>query len=224
MTWVDSLRPLFDGGNDATRNAHIGLDDDRLHTRRAKKRRMLHMLHVANAAKHLDRLPDNGETFHGVMRGNYNGWDLVPAVLQLAAPVTIAELNVATLGFNKQNAHELIQLIDAGSIDRVTFICSCYYKSNEGEVYDWLAGELTKRGHRIASIRCHAKILCMELSDGRCIVNESSANLRSCRNIEQFTMTHDRDLLEFHRQWMAEVMPRVDDGPIASRGRPTAMG
>ena len=24
MTWVDSLRPLFDGGNDATRNAHIG--------------------------------------------------------------------------------------------------------------------------------------------------------------------------------------------------------
>ena len=60
--------------------------------------------------------------------------------------------------------------------------------------------------------------------DGRCIVNESSANLRSCRNIEQFTMTHDRDLLEFHRQWMAEVMPRVDDGPIASRGRPTAMG
>ena len=90
MTWVDSLRPLFDGGNDATRNAHIGLDDDRLHTRRAKKRRMLHMLHVANAAKHLDRLPDNGETFHGVMRGNYNGWDLVPAVLeQVDVPVVV---------------------------------------------------------------------------------------------------------------------------------------
>ena len=73
-------------------------------------------------------------------------------------------------------------------------------------IYDALAESLTARGHRIAAIRCHAKILAMELTDGRCLVVESSANLRSCRNIEQFTMTHDADLLLFHREWMREVL------------------
>jgi hypothetical protein len=69
-----------------------------------------------------------------------------------------------------------------------------------------LAEALHRRGHSIAAIRCHAKILLMELTDGRHIVVESSANLRSCRNIEQFTMTDDHDLLLFHRGWMLELL------------------
>jgi len=46
----------------------------------------------------------------------------------------------------------------------------------------------------------------MELTDGRCVVVESSANLRSCRNIEQFTMSHDRALLQFRRSWMLGLL------------------
>ena len=76
-------------------------------------------------------------------------------------------------------------------------------------MYDSLAEALTTRGHQIAAIRCHAKILLMELTDGRCFVVESSANLRSCRNIEQFTMTHDEDLLRFHQAWMTDVLKDV---------------
>ena len=39
MTWVDSLNPLFPTDSADTRNAHIELDRDLTHTRRAKKRR-----------------------------------------------------------------------------------------------------------------------------------------------------------------------------------------
>jgi len=215
MTWTDNLQtldpsPMFPTATDDTRRADIGLDDDLKRITKNERRKMLHMLHVSNAAKHLERLPEAGETFHCIMRGNYNGWDLVPAVLQLAAPARIAELHVATLGFNAQNADELIQLIDAGSIGRCTFICSVYYKSMKdgAPVYDGLAQALTERGHQIAAIRCHAKILLFELTDGRCLAVESSANLRSCRNIEQFTMTHDGDLLAFHRGWMTDLLNR----------------
>ena len=35
----------------------------------------------------------------------------------------------------------------------------------------------------------------MELMDGRCVVIETGANLRSCRNIEQFAIAVDRELL-----------------------------
>ena len=200
--------PMFPSEAQDTRDARIGLDVDLKHVSRPERRRMLHMLHVANAAKALDRLPEPGETYPVVMRGNYNGWDIVPAVLRLAAPATIAELNISTLSFNEQNATELIELLDAGQIGRCTFLCSVYYRSMKdgAPVYEGLAEALTTRCHHIAAIRCHAKILAMELIDGRCLVVESSANLRSCRNIEQFTMTHDADLLRFHRGWMTALL------------------
>lgn len=44
--------------------------------------------------------------------------------------------------------------------------------------------ELVRRGHRCVAVRSHAKILLFEMSDGRSFAWESSANLRSCKNVE----------------------------------------
>lgn len=216
MIWDDlptfdmtGVKPFYDDQAASARNQAVALTEDLRHSRVATKHEQLHMLHVANAAKHLGRLPAAGETFHCIMRGNYNGWDLVPAILRLAAPATIARLHVATLGFNQRNAGELIQLLDAGSIGRVAFICSCYYRTVEADVFDFLHAELARRGHCVVAIRSHAKILLFEMSDGAAYVLESSANLRSCRNIEQFTLTHDAALLQFHRSWMAQIIQEV---------------
>ena len=210
--WIAQLevldaQPLFPSEADATRDATIGIDVDLKHVSRPERRRMMHMLNVANAAKALDRLPDQGETFHVVMRGNYHGWDLVPAVLRLAAPATIRELNIATLGFSASNSSELIRLLDSGQVGRCSFICSVYYRSMKdgAPVYDALAQALTSRGHQICAIRSHCKIIAMEMDGGDCYVIESSANLRSCRNLEQFTMSNDRALLEFHRGWQTTL-------------------
>jgi len=52
----------------------------------------------------------------------------------------------------------------------------------------------------------HAKLLLMQLVDGRAYVVESSANLRSCSSIEQIVMIHDNALFDFHRQWVNEIM------------------
>lgn len=202
----DSVKPLFEAESQTARNVAIDLPADVKLLRRSAKRQMLHLMHVANAAQHLGELPANGESLHCVMKGNYHAWDLVPAILQLAAPATITRLLVATLGFNKSNAAELIELYDAGQIKAVDFICSCYFKSTcEGE-FEFLHAALTARGQRIAAVRSHAKILGFELSDGRALVIESSANLRSCRNVEQFSLTHDRELLEFHRSWIDQLL------------------
>ncbi len=207
---LDGLPEVFPSAGGEVRNARIGLDGERKHVRTASGRRHLDMLSIANAAKCLDTLPLEGQTYHIVMAGNFAGWDFVPAVLRLAVPATIRELNVATLGFNSRNAAELIALLDAGQVERCTFIASVYYKSNEPQVWDGLTTALTTRGQRILAARCHAKILLMQLTDGRHIVIESSANLRSCRNIEQCTITHDADLLRFHRAWMMQLLSKGD--------------
>ena len=128
------------------------------------------------------------------------------------------ELYIATLGFNRDNAAELLRLIDAGQVGQVRFLCSTYYANTDGEVVTWLQGELrARKAGRLLAIRNHAKILLMGLSDGTYLVNESSANLRSCRNIEQFSLSNDADLYAFHKRWMDHVFSGESD---KADGRP----
>lgn len=68
-----------------------------------------------------------------------------------------------------------------------------------------LKAGLDRRRQRVAAARTHAKIIGMRMADGRAFVIESSANLRSCRNIEQFVMTQSRSLFDFHEGWMNDV-------------------
>jgi hypothetical protein len=204
---LDELRPFFDelAGHevDAARQWH----GDRKHISRrtADKRVMLDARRLQNALEHIGRLPEAGEAFHLVTAKQYSLWHVTKATLQMAAPSTISYLGVATLGFSRQNLEELLQLLDGGQIGKVDFLFSVYFKSNEREICERLAHELTIRDHRVVAMLTHAKVLLIELTDGRAYVAESSANLRSCASIEQITFTHDRSLFDFHRQWISDI-------------------
>src|SRR5262245_61962979 len=211
---LTDMQMLYDASPEAARarNVAIGLPTDLKHERRAAKGRTLNLLHVANAAKHLERLPVPGEAFHVITKGNYSQWDLVPAVLQLAGE-KIVELNMATLGFSRSNIEALAGLLDSGAIGSCSFICSAFFRSVDRDAFDFMHAALSSRGQRVASIRSHAKIPLFQLADGRNIVVESSANLRSCHNVEQFCMIHDRELLAFHKQWMDTLLKGVKNAP-----------
>ena len=203
---VEQLRPFFcelAGEEEDAGRQWVG---DRRHVRRTDKRVMLDARRLQNAVAHIGRLPEPGEAFHLVTAKRYSLWNIIQATLQLASPATIAYLGVATLGFSKQNLDELLAEIDAGRIGKVNFLFSVYFKSNERESCERLAHELTTRGHRVVAMLTHAKVLLMQLTDGRAFVVESSANLRSCSSIEQITITADRGLFAFHRTWIDEVM------------------
>lgn len=176
------------------------------HRTRGTRRTCKQLLHVANAAHAIDRLPDPDEAVHIVMAGNFNAWDIVPACIKLAG-VGIDSLAVATLGFNKRNADELLGLIDEAQVGSVAFLCSCYFRDANGREFTHLADGLEERGQQIAATRSHAKVMAMRFTDGRCVTTESSANLRSCRNLEQMTLHGSPDLHDFHANWIGEQMP-----------------
>jgi len=203
---LDGLKPFFDELAGHENDAARGWVGDRRHLRRTDKRILLDARRVADALEHIGRLPEPNEAFHLVTAKRYSLWNVVQAVLQLAAPVTVAYFGVATLGFSKQNLEELLDLLDRGQIGRVDFLFSVYFKSNEKEICQRLAHELTTRGHRVVAMLTHAKIMLLELTDGRQFVVESSANLRSCAGIEQIMLTNDAALFAFHRQWLCDVM------------------
>lgn len=206
--WADALKSIADpkpfrmNGEvvQSSPNVKIGLRSNLKHERRSK-----HEMQIENAVRHLERLPKAGWSYHCLMRGDYNGWEIVPAVVRLAKPARIEELWVATLGFNERNSKELLELLDAGEVGKVSFICSHYFKATSADIFNPLEKALRSRGQRILAMRCHAKLLLFSLSDGRRLVVESSANLRSCHNIEQFSLTNDSGLYDFHAGWMNEM-------------------
>jgi hypothetical protein len=181
----------------------LDLKSSNLHLRtRTKRRYFLDLSKINHAAAQIRSLPRNDETLHCVMGGDFNGWDLVPAIHKLARR-SIEELYVTTLGFNQNNNSQLCSLIDDGTISRVTVICSDYFRDSSRDLFLSSRHELERRGQRLISSRNHSKILL--LLAGAHYVVESSANLRSCNNLEQFCLTNSRPLYEFHRTWIEHV-------------------
>lgn len=172
---------------------------------KARRRELLNLLRVRNAAKHLDHLPASGCTIHGIMRGNYSFCDLIPAAISLIAPARFEYVAATTLGFSRKAALQLIDLVDAGHVARIDFVCADFFEKADAEICQFAREELTRRGSRFTAARCHAKIILFAATDGSRYVSESSANIRACRSIEQFALTNDPELFEFHRQWIDEV-------------------
>jgi hypothetical protein len=207
---LDALAPFYDELKGHEVDAARDFGEDRKHVRRSEKRVMLDARRLTNALTHIGRLPEPNQSYHLVSKGAYSLWHVIKATLQFASPATIAHLRVATLGFSKDNLEQLLRLLDEKQIGRVGFLYSVYFKSNEREICERLAYELTSRGHQVVAMLQHAKVLTIELSDGRALAVESSANLRSCASLEQITITHDRALHDFHAQWMDEVLAGGD--------------
>jgi hypothetical protein len=149
------------------------------------------------------------ESLHVICRGNFPLWSIVPATLTLANPAIIDSLHIATLGFSHQNAADLLALMDAGQVREVGIVASCYFEKQNPSEFRVMAEGLHDRGQRIVALRSHAKIIAMALSDGRRFTVESSANLRSCRNIEQITFTQSPALHDFHAGWIASVIDQA---------------
>jgi hypothetical protein len=100
----------------------------------------------------------------------------------------------------------MCELHDAGKIGSIRLLCSHYFASTSGPIYEFAVEQFASRpSAHFLSIRTHAKMLLMAFADGRKIVIESSANLRSCKNIEQASIFADAELYQFHRDWIDQL-------------------
>jgi len=159
-----------------------------------------------DAAESIGHIPGPDEAIHLAVSGRFALWHVVPAVLKLSGQ-PIDELIIATLGFSKRNISALCELLDAGQIGCVHLLASHYFKGTSNEIYthaEKLFADRPDKAH-FRSLRTHAKVLLFRLSDRRTITVESSANLRSCKNIEQMTLIGDPALHAFHRGWILDL-------------------
>jgi hypothetical protein len=190
-----------------TAGAELGIGHRQRIVTKSTRRKFYDLRHVPNAVALIGELPKAGETIHAIMAGDFAAWDLIPAVHSLLGCM-IEELHVATLGFNAANNQHLCDLIDAGHIRRAAIVCSQYFEKANADVFQAARVRLEQRGQRIAATRCHAKLILIAPAGRRDRYTvESSANLRSCQNLEQFALSNDAKLYEFHKTWIESLLP-----------------
>lgn len=158
-----------------------------------------------SAAEAIVALPGPAEVLHLAIGGRFALFDFIPAVLSMTGR-KIDELRICTLGFSRRNIDALCSLIDSGQIRGVKVLASHYFAGTSGGLFEHAQAELGKRlDATFGSARNHAKLLLLKLDDARTFAVESSANLRSCKNIETITIIGDPGVYTFHRQWIDEL-------------------
>ena len=160
----------------------------------------------------LVRLPEPLEYIHIVTGQEFSGFDLLPAMLALSKAEAFDGLTLTTLGFSKRNLENLDAMIAAGKIQPCTLriLCSDFFRRSDTEIWQISRAQADRRGYGFRSTRNHTKLILAKIG-GRPFVVESSANLRSCANLEQFCLCQSKPLYEFHAGWIQTVWPTAQD-------------
>ena len=152
----------------------------------------------------LTGIPEPGETWHIVSNGKYDFWTFVPVILDhLKEPAR--EFYGSTWTMNRGNAKELLDLFDRGRIEKVAILTGTYFKRRETAVYATLTEGLLTRKQRYVAFQNHAKVILIR-TEKDAIVIEGSANFTANPRLEQYTLSNDQGLYEFHQGWMEEML------------------
>lgn len=172
------------------------------------KRRTVNAMKKQALADVVRELPAAGECLHVVSNGDFDYWTYVPLLAGYLG--TVDEMYASTWVINRASVAELLEMLDAGTVRRLSFLGGDFMKTGDTSVYATLLTGLEARGMRMVCLRNHAKVTLLANHDaGSYIVLEGSANYTANPRIEQNIIANDRTLYEFHREWMEEVLARA---------------
>jgi hypothetical protein len=198
------------GRIEAQMRAKPHLADDRRQETAGTRRAYRDARQAQTCAEAIGRLPGPDEAAHLIVSGRFALYHVIPAALKLAH-VPIRNLTIATLGFSRDNIDGLCDLIDTARVGALWLLASHYFAGTSAPIYQHAAEQLARRpAARFYSCRTHAKVLAMQFADARTLTVESSANLRSCKNIESMTLIGDPAVYNFHRGWILELFQTAE--------------
>jgi hypothetical protein len=159
-----------------------------------------HAAAMREAKEVLAVLPGPGETLHAIMTGRYDAMHIVAALIGQLGRCETARYT--TLSYSRKNLGEMLRLFDSGAVGKMTLLCSAFFRDHNKELWEETLAEFRDRGQRAAAARSHCKVVALACADGRKLVMEGSANLRTNSNLEQFTLTHDARVHDWHARWI----------------------
>jgi len=148
-----------------------------------------------------------GERVDALVSGNFIFGDFFEA-LAVEADLKIDDLTLSTLSISQENVDSLRNMMQGDYLQNLNMIVSDYFWShnrhNAAYIYDAL--DIDNR-FQLAVASVHTKIALM-LIKGRKFVIHGSANFRSSRSIEAFTVETNPDLYDFHMGWKLAILEK----------------
>lgn len=138
------------------------------------------------------------ETIHLISSDNFGSIELLKYFID---NYNISEFNITTWSIN-QGFINLIKTIKT----KIIFFVDVSLKSRKSHLYNQIA-ELAIDGHLQLKLhyKLHSKVTLIKTND-LYISIESSANYSENTRIENFTITENKDVFNFHKNWMNEII------------------
>jgi len=169
------------------------------------KRDVLRVTQKENLREVIKTPPKPGEQIHVVSANKFDFWTWVPVMVDWIEKAD--RLYCSTWTTNRANTKNMFELWDAGKIGVSDWLVGLYFKRRETNVYSMLLEGLVKRGGRLKAFETHAKVLLLNNPDHDAWYTiEGSANLTANPRLEQYVITNDKALWEFHREWFEEML------------------
>lgn len=169
---------------------------------KANRRGVKRFIRPENARGLLPYLPDQGDTTHAIVRGDFVLGEIIPVILRNKPADCVA---IATLGMSEANAKMLAGLRDRGMIRELRLVVSHYFASVDADSTFARVSEILGAPPEVT--RNHAKVILISQQPNYFAI-AGSANLRSSDNIEQFAIWNDPEVFNFHLTWMDELIKK----------------
>lgn len=163
-------------------------------------------------AKHLDQLcvrPQPNEQWRIITEKSFNAYNFITSILQAGA---IEDLYLAIYRINEPTVEALIQLLDNGKIRHANFIISSFFNQTKKpeqwaiRLCDYCQTHASTT--KFAYLHNHAKICCIQ-QGGNYYVFEGSGNMSDNARIEQYVYENSKQVFDFHKGWMDELINSV---------------
>ena len=151
-------------------------------------------------------MPDiqENEAFFCIVSGNFIFGDLLEALF-VERNWHAEEIFIATLSMSQENADSLANLFHGDYASKINLIVSDFWYAHErykGGGIEYINQLMKEYNFSISVAGLHTKIILIKTECGKHLVLHGSANLRSSRNLEQFSIENSKNLYEFNRAWM----------------------
>ena len=158
---------------------------------------LAHYAKIKHLEKDLGRLPERDEFFFLQTDGQWNAFTFLPYLLQ---SFQIQELHACTYSISKRTIEALVELHDAGKVDKITLMISDSMRKRNPVTIDLLTALARERPNiEVRYAWVHAKMTLVKCLGGHYVI-EGSGNWSDNAHYEQYVFGNSKGLYEFRRE------------------------
>jgi len=163
-----------------------------------------------NKISYIDELlsnPEAGQQFRIITQNSFNSFTFILKLIRDFG--FINDIFISTYNISQKTLFSLETLLIDGSIENLTLIVSesIQFRTPERAIEIEKIYSKHKNKMRVAMIWNHSKITLCKINDNYFCI-EGSGNLSDNARIEQYIYENNKDVYEFHSQWMNELLEK----------------